>query len=45
MVANSGDGRLLATVPLGASAFTIGATTHTLDAAGSTMFAVDWDNA
>ncbi len=41
MVADSGDGHLLATVPLGASAFTIGATSHVLDATGSNLFTIE----
>ena len=45
IVADSGDGRLLATVPLGASSFTVGATSHVLDATGRNLYVVDWDNA
>ena len=44
MVVDSGDGRLLGTVALGAP-FTMVAPTHALDAPGSTIYAVDWDSA
>ena len=43
MVVDSVDGQLLGAVPLGPSAFILGATQHVLNAAGSTVYAVDSD--
>ncbi len=44
MVVDSGDGRLLGAVALGAPAYPSVSTTHVLDGPGTTMYAVDIDN-
>ena len=45
MVVNSGDGRLLGTVALGAPTYPSVSTKHVLDGQGTTVYAADMDNA
>ena len=45
MVVDSGDGRLLGTVALGAPTYPSVSTVHVLDGPGTLVYAVDWDNA